>query len=558
MMKKRIFRSMLILAFSVLLATMIILLGVLYGYFENREMDRLDIQLRTLSGDEEEIIGLGKAWRNSGYRITLIAADGTVEYDNKTNVLNMENHRSREEFLSAVENGYGRSKRWSDTISEKTLYSAKRLEDGSILRLSMEQKSIVGLVMGMIQPMLIAFLAAAILCLVFANSLSKRIISPLNQLDLENPLENKAYDELAPILGRLNRQQQLINEQIEDLSAQRQSFSFITDNLTEGLVLTDRHGKIMSLNKSAMELFDTDSSAIGRQLIALERNMEIQRLLENAIDSKGGEILHKKDGKTYLLRATPVSDDNKFGGICLLAVDITERIEAEFRRREFSANVSHELKTPLHSIMGASELLSNNLVKEEDKEGFIKRIHSEATKLVGLIDHIMRLARLDEQEAMPLEELKLKELALEATMALVNDAKLREVEVKVTGSEGKLKGVRTWLYEIIYNLVDNAIKYNKPKGNVDILITELVNEVSIVVTDTGEGIPREDIDRVFERFYRVDKSHGRDKGGTGLGLSIVKRATAYHGGELKIDSTVGEGTKVEIVFPKEKSTGMIG
>ncbi len=547
-MTKKIFRSIFLVSLIVILACMAAASAFLYSYFSEIQQDQLQAELTLASqGVESDGENYLNALNITDYRITWVGADGTVLYDNEANPDEMENHLDRPEVQEALSTGSGSGVRTSSTLSERTYYLAHLLSDGTILRLSYSTESVFALLGGMWYAIVIVLIIAVVLSLALAKRLAKSIIRPLNQLDLDHPLENDSYEELTPLLTRLIQQHRQIDHQLEELHDRQTEFSAVTDNMSEGLILLGSDGSILSINRAAMKVFGTDGNCVGKDMLTVDRSRQVQELLHQAMSGEHSETILSKDGREYQLNASPIVNDGKLGGVALLAFDITEKAMMERQRREFSANVSHELKTPLHSIMGSAELIENGLVKADDMPRFVSRIRSEATRLVTLIDDIIRLSQLDEGIEMPKEQVDLMAISREAVEALSPLASEKDVEVSVTGGHSYISGVRRLLYEIVFNLCENAIKYNKDGGKVDINISKN----TLTVTDTGIGIPPEHQSRVFERFYRVDKSHSRETGGTGLGLSIVKHAVLYHGAEIKMESHVGDGTKISVIFPEQ-------
>ncbi|HPD89108.1 MAG TPA: ATP-binding protein [Oscillospiraceae bacterium] len=555
-MTKRIFRSIFLVASLVLLASFLIIMGVLYEYFTNMQKDELKVQAAlAVHGVENDGRSYFDGLDTEGYRLTWVAADGTVLYDTEADAATMENHAEREEIKEALETGTGESERASTTLAEKTRYYAKLLTDGTVLRVSVRQYTVFALMLGMLRPICIVLGVALILSAVLANRLSKQIVEPLNTLNLDNPLENNAYEELSPLLTRVEHQHRQIGSQLDELKRKQDEFTAVTDSMSEGLILMNEKGVVLSINRSAMRLFRADPSCVGHDILTVDRSLPMQRLLSDAQNRRHGEAIMELGGGTYQVNSSPVLSDDRIAGVCILAFDITEKARAEKQRREFSANVSHELKTPLHSIMGSAELLEAGLVEQEDIPRFVGHIRSEAARLVDLVNDIIRLSQLDENEELPREDVEMRPLAEEAAAALANEAESKEVTVEIHGDPADVNGVRRLLYEIIYNLCDNAIKYNVPGGHVDVDISKNNGEITLSVSDTGIGIPPEAQNRVFERFYRVDQGRSKETGGTGLGLSIVKHAAQYHNAKIEMESEVGKGTRIRIRFPEaeEKS-----
>ena len=549
-MTKKIFQSILLVAGCVLLASLLIIMGFLYDYFggveENQLRDELSLAAAAVEDGGTDYLSRLTADR---CRLTWIAADGSVLYDTKTNAESLENHASRAEVSQALATGTGESTRYSSTLMEKTMYYAQRLDDGTVLRISISRATVGMIAVGMIQPLLIVLIVALILSGLLARRLSRRIVDPLNSLDLEHPLDNDAYEELSPLLKRIHRQHVEIQMQLRELREKTDEFTQITGSMREGLVLLDEHGSILSISAAAQALFGADAQCVGRDFLTIERSHEISAAIQAAVTDGHSEVRAERAGRVYQFDISRITSDGKFLGTVILAFDITEQEFAERNRREFTANVSHELKTPLQGIIGSAELIENGMVKPEDLPRFVGHIHAEAARLVTLIDDIIRLSQLDEGDAMPTEPVDLLAVSQEAAENLHDAAAARNVTVSVTGQPAVLPGVRRLIYEIVYNLCDNAIKYNRDGGRVDVTVAADAGGSSITVADTGIGIAPEHQARVFERFYRVDKSHSKASGGTGLGLSIVKHAVQYHHGRIELESTPGTGTTIRVVFP---------
>jgi two-component system phosphate regulon sensor histidine kinase PhoR len=550
-MTKKIFKSILFVGGAVLVASLSIIMGVLYQYFsnvqENALKDELNIAVAIVQDSGQSFL---EQLDLKQYRVTWIAEDGTVLYDTQTGAEAVENHADREEVQEALESGEGESIRYSATRMEKTMYYARRIQDGSVLRISVSSATVGLLLIGMIQPVLIVLIVALILSGILASRLSKRIVEPLNHLDLEHPLENDTYEELAPLLGRINRQHQQISSQLRELQQKTDEFTQITANMSEGLVLLDENGTILSINPAAQRLFSADSEQVGKDFLTVDRNYDMSLAIEKAMDEGHSEIRGERDGREYQFDISRIESAGNIIGAVLLAFDVTEQAFAERNRREFTANVSHELKTPLQGIIGSVELIENGMVKPEDMPRFIGHIRTEASRLVVLIEDIIRLSQLDEGKELPIEKTDLFLVAEEVMSNLTDAANQKNVTLLLNGDCTWMLGVRRLLYEIIYNLCDNAIKYNVEGGKVEVTVASDENTSSITVKDSGIGIPAEHQNRIFERFYRVDKSHSKASGGTGLGLSIVKHAVQLHRGKIELDSTPGKGTQMRVVFPK--------
>lgn len=549
-MTKRIFRATLLVGVAVLIASLTLVMGALYSYFGRVQESQLRDELSlAVVGVEQNGMDYLKQLESDQYRITWLRADGAVLYDTQADAESMENHAQRQEVQQALATGEGESSRYSDTLLQKTVYYAKRLPDGTVLRLSAIRVTTGVLVLNMLQPILLVLAAALILSGVLASRLARRITEPLNRLDLEHPLENDTYEELAPLLRRMEHQRRQIDRQMDELRRRSEEFEQITGSMNEGLVLLDEAGVILSINPAARRLLDAAENCVGQDLLTVDRDVALSDALRQAAEQGHSEFRGQRNGREYQFDVTRIQSEGRMAGTVLLVFDVTERAFAERNRREFTANVSHELKTPLQGIIGSAELLENGLVKQEDVPRFIGHIRSEAQRLVTLIGDIIRLSQLDEGEPMPAEPVELLALAREAAESLQSAAAARNVTVTVEGEPVALTGVRRLLYEIVFNLCDNAIKYNTDGGRVQVTVTKENETAAVTVRDTGIGIPPDQQDRVFERFYRVDKSHSKASGGTGLGLSIVKHAVQYHHGTIHLQSEVGKGTEIRVTFP---------
>ena len=549
-MTRKIFLSIMAAAAVVLLCSVLIIMGCLYDYFGGVQERQLEDELALAQTGVE---CSGKTYLNAlegeSYRLTWIAPSGEVLFDSQADESSMENHAQREEVRQALETGEGQSSRYSSTLLEKTIYYAKRLTDGSILRISISRATAGVLVMGMLQPMLVVLAAALILALVLAKRISARIVAPLNRLDLEKPLENDTYEELSPLLTRINQQRRQIDAQLRTLQQKKDEFDQITASMNEGLVLMNEKGTVLSINPAARELFHAEPDCVGQDFLTVERSHEISCAIRRALEEGHAELRVERGGREYQLDISRIESEGTVIGAVLLAFDVTAQAFAERNRREFTANVSHELKTPLQSIMGSAELIENGLVKQEDMPRFVGHIRTEAARLVTLIEDIIRLSQLDEGGELPFEPVDLKKLAEEASASLASAAAEKQVTIRVHGDDRQITTVRRLASEIIYNLCDNAVKYNREGGSVDVTIGGTAHGAVVTVQDTGIGIPPEHQSRVFERFYRVDKSHSRQSGGTGLGLSIVKHAVQYLGGRIELESQPGKGTTMRVHFP---------
>lgn len=551
-MTKRIFRATLLVGVAVLIASLALVMGVLYSYFGRVQESQLRDELSLAAvGVEKNGTDYLAELQSDQYRITWLRADGVVMYDTQVDAETMENHAQRQEVRQALATGEGESSRYSSTLLQKTVYYAKLLPDGTVLRLSAVRVTAGVLVLNMLQPILLVLAAALILSGVLASRLARRITEPLNRLDLEHPLENDTYEELAPLLRRMEHQRRQIDQQIGELRQRSEEFDQITGSMNEGLVLLDEVGAILSINPAARRLLDADEDCVGQDFLTVDRDVTMSDALRQAAEQGHSEFRGERNGREYQFDVTRIQTEGRTAGTVLLVFDVTERAFAERNRREFTANVSHELKTPLQGIIGSAELLENGMVKQEDVPRFVGHIRAEAQRLVTLIGDIIRLSQLDEGEAMPTEPVELLAVAREAAENLRSAAEAKHVTVDVTGQPATIPGVRRLLYEIVFNLCDNAIKYNNEGGRVEVEVAQEGASAAVTVRDTGIGIPPEHQSRVFERFYRVDKSHSKASGGTGLGLSIVKHAVQYHHGTIQLKSEVGKGTEIRVTFPAE-------
>lgn len=549
-MTNKIFRSALAVAVVVLLCGLGVVMGMLYNHFSSVQVSQLRDELSlAVTGTEQYGNAFLENVESSRFRLTWIGTDGTVLYDTQVPASTMVSHADREEFQEALASGSGSGYRYSDTVTEKTIYEARRLQDGTVLRISASQASAAALLLEMLPQILTVVVAAILLSALLARRVAWEIVEPLNRLDLENPLSNDTYGEIRPLLQRINQQHLQINAQLESLRRKTDEFDQITRNMQEGLVLLDAEGRILSLNPRAKALFDTGDDCAGRYFLHIARSGAMRDALNAALDRGFGTAREQRGERHYRFDLRRITSDGQVLGAVLLAFDITEETDAERMRREFSANVSHELKTPLQSIMGCAELMESGLVRQEDQPQFVGRIRKESARLLDLVEDIIRLSQLDEGVQLPRTEVELLTMAREAAERLQQKAQNAQVSLTVAGTECKMLGVRGLLQEMIDNLCDNAVKYNRPGGSVRVEVTLREGCPVLTVTDTGIGIPRDHQSRIFERFYRVDKSHSKASGGTGLGLSIVKHSASAHGARVTLDSEPGRGTRVEVVFP---------
>ena len=527
-------------------------MGILYRNFDGQMRKELSKEAAYLAyGVEQHGVDYLKNIKDKSARITYIDQDGTVLFDNEADVSEMKNHSDRTEFQKAEKYGAGESSRYSDTLSEKTIYYALRLKDGTVLRVSGTQDSVLALVENLIFPLCGLLCLMLILSGIMASAISKRIVKPINELDLESPEENRIYEELSPLLSKIHRQNREIQNQLELAKQQQEEFALITENMQEGLIVIDKYTMILSANSSAWNLFHMDRVCQGESVYCLDREEEFRRVIEQVLSGEHTELVLKLNGSDIQLIANPVIRDKKTEGAVVLLVNVTEKLERESLRREFSANVSHELKTPLTSISGFAEIMQGGLVKCEDIPQFAGRIYKESQRLLQLVEDVIQISQLDEEKtSYTWEPVDVYQVCKNAFESLKEKAKRLNVHLYICGEYMKMEAVRTLLEEAVYNVCDNAIKYNLNDGSVSVFLTQTAQEIQIVVKDTGVGIPKEDQDRVFERFYRVDKSHSKEIGGTGLGLSIVKHAVGALKGSVILRSEEGNGTEICMKFPK--------
>ena len=552
-MTSKIFRSIFATSLVVLLATLAIITTFLYDYFTNIQISQLKDELSIASvGTEQSGEEYLSNLKSDNFRLTWVASDGTVLFDSQADKAVMDNHLDREEITEAFETGKGSSSRHSTTLTEETLYEAVLLSDGTVLRISVNRASGFVLLLGMMYPVIIVIIIAVIISAVLAHKMSKRIIEPLNKLDLDNPTENDTYVEIAPLLRRIHKQNMKIERKVAELNRRKDEFELITKNMREGLILLDKNRNILTINSAAMTIFSTDENCVGKEFLTINRRHEITSAIEKALTDGHAEIRARLGEKEFQFDISRIETDGETVGAVILVFDITEQADAERLRREFTANVSHELKTPLQTITGSAELMENGLVKEEDIPRFVGHIREEATRLVTLVEDIIRLSQLDEQNELPKENVSLYEIANEACNVLRDSADKKDIVLTVSGDSGNICGVKHLLFEVIYNLCDNGIKYTPDGGEVEVDISETEKEITLTVSDNGIGIAPQHHARIFERFYRVDKSHSKKSGGTGLGLSIVKHSVQYHGGKISIQSEENKGTAVTVILPKSE------
>ena len=544
-MTAKLFRTSMAVAVSVMVLSIALFMGMLYQYFSDQMMAELESETWLVSrGVELDGMDYLNGLHTTS-RVTWVAADGTVLYDNEADASTMENHADREEIREALTSETGTAQRFSSTLSEQTLYVTQRLSDGTVIRLASAQKTVGLLLISMIQPILIILVLSLLLSAVLASRLSKGLIKPILSLDLEHPEDCDTYDELTPLLSRLKRQNDTIQQQMNLLKQRQTEFAALTDNMSEGFLLLDRQGHVLSHNSGALRLLGVEEPEGEVNVLVLNREEPFRQAVDEALSGKRSQQMLHLNGRYCKLLANPVLADGKPAGAVLVLLDVTEQEQRDELRREFTANVSHELKTPLTSISGIAEIMQSGMVKPEDIQSFAGDIYQEAQRLIALVEDIIRLSRLDEgAESLEREPVNLLSIAQDVARRLDSAAQ------KVMGLSVEVRGIPSVLDEMVYNLCDNAIKYNHPGGTVNVTVAPTDDgSAEVTVEDTGIGIPVEDQSRVFERFYRVDKSHSKEIGGTGLGLSIVKHGASLHGAQIHMDSQVGRGTSVQLLFP---------
>ena len=556
-MTKRIFRSMFTVALTALLCGLLFVMGAVHSYFTGIQVEQLkgETALAARSLAKEGSNCFTDLDDSIDCRITWIAEDGQVLYDNRSNSGDMENHLARQEVRQAMQTGYGQSIRYSGTLMARYIYCAQRLSDGSVLRLSTSQSTMLSIVLGMSGSIIVAIAASMALSLWLSRRLSKQVVKPLNELDLDAPLSNTVYEEIHPLLRRLDSQQRQLRSQSVELKQKQKEFHTVTRSLSEGLVLINSAGTILSINPAAAHLLEVTPNCLGADFSVANRNQEIAALAAQALAGEKGEQTVSLLGGQYLAAANPVRTEGQISGVVLLLFDVTQKHQAEQLRREFTANVSHELKTPLHAISGYAELMKSGMVPPEDMARFSGKIYGETQRLIRLVEDTLRLSRLDEgAEDMRWSQIELYEVARQAIQAQSATAELEQISLKLEGSSAKIQAIPQLVSGIVSNLVDNGVKYNRPGGSVTVRIWQEGADTILEVADTGIGIPQEHQERVFERFYRVDKSHSKEVGGTGLGLSIVKHAVLILGAKLSLNSKVGKGTTIQVRFGPRKES----
>ena len=554
-MAKKIFRSTMAVGLWVLLLSAALFLGMLYQYFTDRFTQELESETWLVARGVES---MGQDYLDglrTDNRITWVAQDGTVLYDNEADAASMENHADREEIQEALFGIQGTARRESATLSQLTIYVAHRLDDGSVIRLAGSQSTVVHLLMAMAPPIVLILIVTLIFAAALSSRLTKRLVRPILELDLERPEDSEVYDELSPLLTRIRRQNDTIRAQMDQLRQQKQEFTALTENMSEGFLLLDAKGRVLSYNTGVLRLLGAAAPAEEASVLTLDRSDVFQQLVEQVLDGRRSQVRMERAGRILQLLGDPVLRGGETAGAVLVLLDVTEREQAEQMRREFTANVSHELKTPLTSISGMAEIMKDGLVKQEDVRGFAADIYQESQRLIRLVEDILHLSRLDEGGGgLERQEIDLLDLARTVEDRLQSTAKQHQVELELTGDHAAIQGLPSVVEEMVYNLCDNAIKYNRPGGKASVRVEDGADAVTVTVSDTGIGIPPEDRERVFERFYRVDKSHSKAIGGTGLGLSIVKHGAALHNARVELDSAPGKGTTVRLRFPKGQNT----
>lgn len=550
-MIKKIFRSTFFATLGVLLVTLFMVVGLLYGYFTQVQKEQLQTETALAAqGVSLEGQDYFNELKMSNVRITWVDNQGKVLYDNESDARTMDNHAKREEIKEALKDGYGESVRYSKTLTTQSLYSAQRLDNGTVIRLSVTRHSILVLLFRMFQPLALILVLAFFLSLWLSRSIAKSVVGPLNRLDLDHPLENDAYEEISPLLRRIARHQKEVTER-EVVIEQRQSeFDTIISKIKEGMILLDNNCRIISINQAAQDILQTDQTCLGKDMLQIIRNLSLNNWLEKGLQGRKQEGILQLDDSHYKVMVRPIQSEDKVTGLALLFFDVTEQLQAEQLRREFTANVSHELKTPLHLISGYSEMLASDVAAQKDVPQFAEKIHSESQRMIQLVEDIIKLSHLDESEELAMEPVNLYQISEEVLESLSAKANERHINLHLLGDPAYITGNHALIHSLIYNLCDNAIIYNRDKGDVTVGITLNEDKIVLTVQDTGVGIAKDEQERIFERFYRVDKSRSKKLGGTGLGLSIVKHAVNQHHANIKVESQLGLGTKMTVTFHK--------
>lgn len=551
-MTKKIFRTTLSASLGIVLVTILMIMGFLYNYFNHIQREQLRTQTALAS---QGISFEGKDYfenlKTSNVRITWVDNKGQVLYDTQSDAKHMKNHANRQEIKEAIKSGYGESTRWSATLTEKSIYAAQRLNNGTIVRLSVAQQTIFYLLLGMMSPLAIIILLAIILSVLIARYIAKKVSEPLNNIDLDHPLSNDSYEEITPLLRRLDSHQAKIQHQKLLLQKRQKEFDTIISKIKEGMILLDDQVRIVSINAEALKLFQINDDWHGRFMMEVSRDLTLKDLIDQGLKGKKKEANIGIENNHYRVLVRPTTDNNRVTGLVVLLFDVTDQLQMEQLQREFTANVSHELKTPLHVISGYSELLANQMVPNEEVPQFAAKIHKESERLVKLVEDIINLSHLDEQEKLPQETVNLYDLTQKVLEGLQAKADKKHIQINFNGEEAILRGNPVLLNSLVYNLCDNAITYNHEKGQVNVTLKNSPDTITLEVSDTGLGIAEKDKKRIFERFYRVDKSRSKIVGGTGLGLSIVKSALDFHNGSIKVDSHLGQGTTMTVLLHKQ-------
>ncbi|HEO6601111.1 TPA: PAS domain-containing protein [Streptococcus agalactiae] len=551
-MTKKIFRTTLSASLGIVLVTILMIMGFLYNYFNRIQREQLRTQTALAS---QGISFEGKDYfenlKTSNVRITWVDNKGQVLYDTQSDAKHMKNHANRQEIKEAIKSGYGESTRWSATLTEKSIYAAQRLNNGTIVRLSVAQQTIFYLLLGMMSPLAIIILLAIILSVLIARYIAKKVSEPLNNIDLDHPLSNDSYEEITPLLRRLDSHQSKIQHQKLLLQKRQKEFDTIISKIKEGMILLDDQARIVSINAEALKLFQINDDWHGRFMMEVSRDLTLKDLIDQGLKGKKKEANIDIENNHYRVLVRPTTDNNRVRGLVVLLFDVTDQLQMEQLQREFTANVSHELKTPLHVISGYSELLANQMVPNEEVPQFAAKIHKESERLVKLVEDIINLSHLDEQEKLPQETVNLYDLTQKVLEGLQAKADKKHIQINFNGEEAILRGNPVLLNSLVYNLCDNAITYNHEKGQVNVTLKNSPDTITLEVSDTGLGIAEKDKKRIFERFYRVDKSRSKIVGGTGLGLSIVKSALDFHNGSIKVDSHLGQGTTMTVLLHKQ-------
>lgn len=550
-MVKKIFRSTFFATLGVLLVTLFMVVGLLYGYFTQVQKEQLQTETALVAqGVSLEGQDYFNELKMSNVRITWVDNQGKVLYDNESDAQIMDNHANREEIKEALKDGYGESVRYSKTLTTQSLYSAQCLDNGTVIRLSVTRHSILVLLFRMFQPLFLILVLAFLLSLWLSHSIAKSIVLPLNRLDLDHPLENDAYEEISPLLRRIARHQKEVTER-EVLLEQRQSeFDTIISKIKEGMILLDNNCRIISINQAAQDILQTDQTCLGKDILQILRNLSLNNWLEKGLQGRKQEGILQLDDAHYKVMVRPIQSEDKVTGLAILFFDVTDQLQAEQLRREFTANVSHELKTPLHLISGYSEMLASDVVAQKDVPQFAEKIHSESQRMIQLVEDIIKLSHLDESEELAMEPVNLYQISEEVLDSLSAKANERHINLHLLGEPAYITGNHALIHSLIYNLCDNAIIYNRDNGDVTVNVTSNEDDIVLTVQDTGVGIAKDEQERIFERFYRVDKSRSKKLGGTGLGLSIVMHAVNQHHANIKVESQLGLGTKMTVTFYK--------